>query len=161
MLPALLSLNSKSWLYALSLSIPYLQQWMTCHRWGWYQLWKPQLYELSLPSHAQTGHWGKASLQKPFLSFQLYPLLNTALPHALSNYWSHSCLVFLSFRSNSFQTKQSRSVWEEVSIDLLKPTQKWSSLDLKVSSDHFLRKRTLKTAWRLVLRNYSKQENTK
>lgn len=45
--------------------------------------------------------------------------------------------------------------------DLLKPTQKWSSLDLQVPSDCFLRKRTLKTAWRLVLRNYSKWEKIK
>lgn len=112
MLPVLLSSNSKSCFYDVLLTIPYLQQGMPCHRWGWYQLRKPQMYELSLPSHAQAGQWGRASLQKPFLSSQLYPL-NTALYHVLSNYWSHFWPVLLSFRSNSFQTKQCRPVWEQ------------------------------------------------
>lgn len=85
--------------------------------------------------------------------------LHCLMLSAITDHTSALCFWAL----EAIPSKQSKAgqCEKKCQIDLLKPTQKWSSLDLKVSSDHFLRKRTLKTAWRLVLRNYSKQENTK
>lgn len=135
MLPALLSSHSKSCFYAALLSILYLQQWMPCHRQGWYQLWKPQLCELSLPSHAQAGQWGKTSLQKPFLSSQLYHflILHCLMFSAFTDHTSALCFWAL----DAIPSKQSKAGQYENKCqrDLLKPTQKWSSSDLRVPSD--------------------------
>lgn len=63
-----------------------------------------------------------------------------------NSYWSHFCLVLLSFRSNSFQAKQSSSVQEQVPKRFAETNTEIVLLSPEVPSDPCLRSRTLKTA---------------
>lgn len=88
--------------------------------------------------------------------FPTIPLLNSALPHVLSNYWSHFCPVLLSFRSNSLQTKQSRPVWEQVSKRFIETNTEMVLFGSQSPFwSFFWEGEHWRSALRLFLRNYS------
>lgn len=93
-------------------------------------------------------HHCKNSLSNYIHFLTLHCLMFSAITDHTSAlcFWALEAIPFKQSKAGQCENKYQR--------DLLKSTQKWSSLVLRVPSDPVLWRRTLKTALRLVLRNY-------